>query len=197
MPTLQRWASNASTTSRPASRQSSRPGTPLPQHDDGHAEERGQAQAAQDKPTLRSRLFGRRTNSNSSNAGAQAMSQRNTESATGIALRPMTSAPASGPRPAPTITVDPPASTSPSTSPTTGLDLSRTQSINRTIRFAPELAPSSDTAPGPAQGLGVSTGSPASPSGGSSSNYGNAQSGFKRTPGLAMFRSTSIKEDER
>jgi hypothetical protein len=167
--------------SRPASRQSSRPGTPLPQHDDSHMQAQGPV--TQGKPSLRARLFGRRTNSSNSASG-QVMTQRDTDSASGIALRPMASAPA------PRITVDPPASPSPTS---TGINLARTQSINRTIRFAPELAPSSDTAPGPAQGMGTGS-SPTSPSG--SSNYGNAQSGFKRTPGLALFRSTSIKEDE-
>lgn len=56
------------------------------------------------------------------------------------------------------------------------LALSRTLSLNRTstIRFAPELAESSDTAP-------------------SVANYGNSAPGFKRNPGLSMFRTTSIQ----
>ncbi|WVR06563.1 hypothetical protein IAU60_003594 [Kwoniella sp. DSM 27419] len=57
-----------------------------------------------------------------------------------------------------------------------GIPLTRTLSPSRSpaIRFAPDVEPSSDTAPGLA-------------------NYGNNNPGFKRNPALAMSRSTSIQ----
>jgi hypothetical protein len=75
------------------------------------------------------------------------------------------------------------------------LDLTRTTSasgVSRTIRFAPELAPSSDTVPGPAGAPNTGTaqdeeGKP---------NYGNNVQGFKRTPGLGLFRTSSIKQED-
>lgn len=60
------------------------------------------------------------------------------------------------------------------------LDLTRTETMSRTIRFAEHATNDSDTAPGP-QGSG---------------NYGNNQPGFRKTPGLAMFRTTSVKSQE-
>ncbi|BEI82911.1 hypothetical protein CcaverHIS002_0307790 [Cutaneotrichosporon cavernicola] len=51
-------------------------------------------------------------------------------------------------------------------------------SLTRTISFAPQAAPSSDVAP-------------------SVANYGSAAPGFKKTPSLGMFRTSSIRpEDE-
>lgn len=55
-----------------------------------------------------------------------------------------------------------------------GIPLTRT--LSRAVSFAPNLAPPSDTAP-------------------SRSNYGNAVPGFKKTPSLQMFRSTSLRAD--
>lgn len=59
------------------------------------------------------------------------------------------------------------------------LELSRTQSVNRTIRFAEEARNDSDTAPAP---MGA--------------NYGNSQPGFRRNPNLSMFRTSSVKEQD-
>lgn len=56
-----------------------------------------------------------------------------------------------------------------------GIPLTRT--LSRAVSFAPDAAPSSDTAPGMA-------------------NYGSAAPGFKKTPSLSMFRSTSMRGDE-
>lgn len=70
-------------------------------------------------------------------------------------------------------------SSTPPNSSRSQLDLTRTETNSRTIRFAEHATNDSDTAPGP-QGT---------------SNYGNNQPGFKKSPGLAMFRTTSIKED--
>lgn len=64
--------------------------------------------------------------------------------------------------------------------PNSQLDLTRTETMSRTIRFAEHATNDSDTAPGP---LG-------------SGNYGNSQPGFRKTPGLAMFRSTSVKSED-
>lgn len=55
-----------------------------------------------------------------------------------------------------------------------GLHLTRT--LSRAVSFAPDVAPSSDTVP-------------------SVSNYGSANPTFKRTPGLSMFRTSSIQND--
>jgi len=48
---------------------------------------------------------------------------------------------------------------------------------NPAIRFAPDIAPSSDTAPG-------------------ISNYGSSAPGFKRNPNLSMFRSSSVQSTD-
>lgn len=53
------------------------------------------------------------------------------------------------------------------------LDLERT----RSIRFTPDVSESSDSAPG-------------------NLNYGNLAPGFQRTPGLGIFRTTSIQREE-
>jgi hypothetical protein len=58
-----------------------------------------------------------------------------------------------------------------------GLHLTRT--LSRAISFHPDAAQSSGTAPGPGGG-----------------NYGAGAPGFKKNPGLSMFRTTSIKQDD-
>ncbi|CAK9780472.1 hypothetical protein CC85DRAFT_283466 [Cutaneotrichosporon oleaginosum] len=56
-----------------------------------------------------------------------------------------------------------------------GIPLTRT--ISRAVSFAPNAAPSSETAP-------------------SMANYGSAAPGFKKTPSLGMFRSSSLRPDD-
>lgn len=59
--------------------------------------------------------------------------------------------------------------------PQSGIPLTRT--ISRAVSFAPNSAPSSETAP-------------------SMANYGSAVPGFKKTPSLGMFRSSSLRPDD-
>jgi hypothetical protein len=69
-----------------------------------------------------------------------------------------------------------------------GLDLERTRTA-RSIRFTHDVSESSDLAPSisrSANGTGSGTGN---------LNYGSLAPGFQRTPGLGIFRTTSIQRD--
>lgn len=160
------------------------------------------------KPSLRARLFGRKVG----NTEGEISRRNSRDSTTGSSSIPMQDRSSLG-RPHITTALSSSSANSSASSryhnaaqsntlspiagsPVSPLDLTRSMSnsVSRTIRFAPDSLPSSDTVPGPAGAPNTGTGAAGDEEG--KPNYGNNMSGFKRTPGLGLFRTSSIKEDE-
>lgn len=138
----------------------------------------------QAKPTLRQRLFGRLGGGSTDDSRARGRSPTDHDAEEGQAYLSPRDPGFTPPRihePEPEL--EPESILSPSTT-NNNLTLERTATGARSIRFTPDTAEASDTAPAP----------PRSGSAGQS-GYGLLTPGFKRNPGLSMSRTRSINAD--
>lgn len=196
--------SRHSSTSRPASRQSSRPASrqrsrspsptrsTSPQHEPKVVHlDPARLGRNKPKPSLRQRLFGRMGQQNEtrqSSSRAEEGRARSDSDSEGEGEEQEAYLTPNDPGFRPPIINEPesilsnatPADT-PDESVGNPLDLERTRT-SRSIRFTPDVAESSDVAPTISRG-------------GGGLNYGNSAPGFQKTPGLGIFRTTSIQRE--